>query len=64
MGRGGRAVTLYVREKLDCTAFTVSGDVVESLWVKIRRLENKGYVVACLLLITQQAVGTEELYRR
>ena len=28
-GRGGRGVALYVRKRFDCTALTVSDDVVE-----------------------------------
>lgn len=44
-GRQGGGVTLYLREKFDYTILTVSGDVVEILWVRIRRMENKGDVV-------------------
>ena len=44
-GRQGRGVVLYVRERFDCTALTVRDDVVESLWVRIRGMENKGDVV-------------------
>ena len=40
-GRRGGGVSLYAKEMFDCTAFTVSDNVVESLWVKIRGLENK-----------------------
>lgn len=35
-------VALYIRERFDCTALTVRDDVVESLWVRIRGMENKG----------------------
>jgi len=38
-------VALYVRERFDCIALTVSGDVVESLWVRIRGMENNGDVI-------------------
>ncbi|KAK4806168.1 hypothetical protein QYF61_001091 [Mycteria americana] len=44
-GRRGGGVALYVRERFDCTALTVHDDVVESLWVGIRGMENKGDVV-------------------
>lgn len=45
IGRAGGGVALYVRERFDCTALTVNDDVVESLWLRIRRMENKGDVV-------------------
>jgi len=41
----GEGVALYVRYRFDCTALTVSDDVVESLWVRIRGMENKGDVL-------------------
>jgi len=37
-GRQGRGTALYVRERFDCTALTVSKDVVESLWVRIQQM--------------------------
>ncbi|KAK4806215.1 hypothetical protein QYF61_001138 [Mycteria americana] len=40
-GRRGGGVALYVTERFDCTALRVSDDVVESLWVGIRGMENK-----------------------
>ena len=43
-GRQGGDVALYVRERFDCTALTVTGDVVQSLWMRIRWMENKGDV--------------------
>lgn len=43
--RAGGGLALYLWERFDCTALTVSDDVVESLWVRIRRMENKGDVV-------------------
>jgi len=45
-GRRGRGAALYVTERFDCTAFTVEDDMVESLWVRIRGMENKADVVA------------------
>jgi len=44
-GRQGGDVALYVRERFECTTFTVSDDVCESLWVRTRRMVNKGNVV-------------------
>ncbi|KAK4830989.1 hypothetical protein QYF61_014560 [Mycteria americana] len=44
-GRQGGGDALYVRERFHCTALTISDDVVESLWVRIRVMENKGVVV-------------------
>ena len=44
-GRQGGGVALYVRERFDCTALTVRDDMVESLWVRIRGMENKADVV-------------------
>lgn len=41
--RGG--VALCVSERFDCTACTVRDDVVESLCVGIRRMENKADVI-------------------
>ena len=41
----GGGVALYLRERFDCTALTVSDDVVESLWVRIKGMENKRDVV-------------------
>lgn len=44
-GRRVGGVALYVRERFDCTALTASDDAVESLWVRIREMENKGDVI-------------------
>lgn len=44
-GRRGGGVALDVREQFDCRALRVGGDVVESLRVKIREVENKGDLV-------------------
>ncbi|XP_040977464.1 uncharacterized protein LOC121232961 [Aquila chrysaetos chrysaetos] len=63
--RRGGGVTLYVRERLDCTALTVSGDVVESLWVRIRGMENKGEVVVGVYYRSpSQDVSTDGLFYR
>jgi len=35
-GRRGGGVARYIRERFDCIALTVSDNVVESLWVRIR----------------------------
>lgn len=48
-GRRGGGVALDVRERFDCRALRVGGDVVESLWVKIREVENKGDLVGVRL---------------
>ena len=45
--QGGRDV-LCVREKFDCTTLTVRNDVVESLWVRIRGMENKADVIVAV----------------
>lgn len=39
---GQMNVSLYIRKRFDYTALTVSGDVVENLWVRIKGMENKG----------------------
>lgn len=33
--------TLYIRERFDGTDLTVSGDVVENLWMRFRGMEDK-----------------------
>lgn len=43
--RPGGGIALYVRERFDCTALRVRDDVVETLWVRSRGMENKGDVV-------------------
>ncbi|KAK4806138.1 hypothetical protein QYF61_001061 [Mycteria americana] len=64
-GRRGGGVALYVRERFDCTALTVSDDVVESLWVSIRGMENKGdVVVGAYNRSPSQDVSTSELFYR
>ncbi|KAK4818852.1 hypothetical protein QYF61_020071 [Mycteria americana] len=64
-GRRGGGVALYVRERFDCTALAVSDDVVESLWVRIRGIENKGdIVVGVYYRSPSQAVSTDELSYR
>ena len=63
-GRGG-GVALYVRERFDCTALTVSSDVVESLCVRIRGMENKADVIVgvyCRSL--SQDDSTDKLFYR
>ena len=44
-GRRGGGAALYVRERCDCTALTVSDDMVDNLWVRVRGMENKAGVV-------------------
>lgn len=39
---GQMNVSLYIRKRFDYTALTVSGSVVENLWVRIKGMENKG----------------------
>jgi len=34
-----------VRERFDCTVLTLSDNVVESLWVRIRGMKNQGDIV-------------------
>lgn len=38
---GQMYVSLCIRKRFDYTALTVSGDVVESLWVRIRGMDDK-----------------------
>lgn len=40
-GRQSEGVELYVKKRFGCTALTVSNDVDEILWVRIREMENK-----------------------
>ncbi|KAK4806962.1 hypothetical protein QYF61_027329 [Mycteria americana] len=61
-GRRGGGVALYVRERLDCTALTVSDNVVENLWVRIRKVENKGDVVGVYYQSPSQDDSTYELF--
>ncbi|KAK4827172.1 hypothetical protein QYF61_015134 [Mycteria americana] len=64
-GKQGGGVALYVRERFDCTALTVSDDVVESLWVRIRGMEDKGDVVGGVYYRSlSQDVSTDELFYR
>lgn len=44
-GRQDGGVAQYVRERFDCTALTVTADVGESLWVRMRGVENKAGVI-------------------
>lgn len=44
-GRRGQVVALYVREKFDCVALMVRNDVVESLWMWIRGMEDKADIL-------------------
>ena len=61
-GRRGGGVALYVRERFDCTALTVSDDVVESLWARIRGMVKKGDVVVGVYYRSpSQNVSTDEL---
>lgn len=39
---GQMNVSRYIRKRFDYTVFTVSGDVVENLCVRIKGVENKG----------------------
>lgn len=41
----GGGVAWYVRERLDCSAFATRDDTVESLWVRIKRVDSKTGVV-------------------
>ena len=64
-GRRGGGVALYVRERFACTALTVSDDAVESLWVRIRGMENKGDVIVGVYYPSpSQDVSTDELFYR
>jgi len=44
-GQASGGVALCVGERSDCTALTVTHDVFESCWVRIRAMENKAGVV-------------------
>ena len=64
-GRRGGGVTLYIRERFDCTALTVRDDVIESLWGRIRGMGNKGDVVVSVYYLSlSQDVSTDELFCR
>ncbi|KAK4810955.1 hypothetical protein QYF61_013363 [Mycteria americana] len=64
-GRRGGGVAPYVRDRCDCTALTVRDDVVESLWVRIKGMENKGDVtVGVYYRSPSQDVSTDELFCR
>ncbi|KAK4810895.1 hypothetical protein QYF61_013303 [Mycteria americana] len=64
-GRRGGGVAPYVRERCDCTALTVRDDVVESLWVRIKGMENKGDVtVGVYYRSPSQDVSADELFCR
>lgn len=39
---GQMNVSLCIRKRFDYTALTVSGDVVENLWMRIKGMKNKG----------------------
>ena len=63
--RQGGGAALYIRERFDCTALTVSDDVVESLWVMIRGMENKGdAIVGVYYRSPSQDDSTDELFYR
>ena len=54
---------LYVKEKFDFTALTVRDDVVESLWVRIRGMENNEEVVVVVCYQSpSQDDSTDELF--
>jgi len=63
-GRQGGDVALYVRERFDCTALTVSDDVAESLCVRIRWMGNKGDAVGVYYLSPRQDFSTDESFCR
>ena len=64
-GRRGGGVALYAWERFDLTALTVRDDVVESLWVKIRRMENKEDVIAGVYHQSpSQEDSTDEVFYR
>ena len=61
-GRRGGGVALCVRERFDFTALAVRDDVVESLWVRIRGMENKEDVsVGAYYPSPSQDESTDEL---
>lgn len=51
-GSWGECITLYVRERFDCTALTITDYVFWSLWMRIRGMENKK-TCGCLLPVAQ-----------
>ena len=44
-GRRAGGVVLYVREKFDCIALMAMDDVIESLCVRIRGIEDKADIL-------------------
>ena len=64
-GRRGGGVALYAWERFDFTALTVRDDVVESLWVRIRGMENKEDVIAGVYHRSpSQEDSTDEVFYR
>lgn len=61
-GRWGGEVPLSVRERLDFTVLTIRDDVVESLWMRIREMENKNVVAYVYYHLPSQDLNTNELF--
>lgn len=58
-------MALYIRKRFNCTALTVSDDVVESLWVRIRGMENKEDVIVVVYYSSScQSVSIDEFFYR
>lgn len=63
--RKGGYVTLYVRQKFEFRALMVNDDVFESLWVRIRRIENeRDVVVDVYYLSPSQDISTDYQFHR
>ena len=62
-GQAGGGVALCIQERFDCTALTVRDDVVDSLWVRISRMKNKGDATAGIYHQSRSwGISTNELF--